>query len=73
MVINGVGAIATGVVLVIIASTKFTEGAWISIVAMVVIYLVMLGIRRHYDHVARELIPAEDRPMLPARKRRAQL
>jgi hypothetical protein len=27
----------------------------------------MLGIRRHYDQVARELVPAEDRPVLPAR------
>ena len=34
---------------------------------MVVIYLVMIAIRRHYDHVASELAPAEERPMLPAR------
>src|SRR5437588_8491983 len=44
MVINGVGAIATGVVLVIIASTKFTEGAWISIVAMALIVALFLRI-----------------------------
>jgi hypothetical protein len=32
-----------------------------------VIYLLMLAIRRHYDHVSRELEPAEDRPVLPSR------
>ena len=47
--------------------TKFLAGAWISIAAMVVIYLVMIAIRRHYDHVASELAPAEETPMLPAR------
>ena len=43
--------------------------AWISIAAMGVIYLVMRGIRRHYDHVARELIPTEEKPVLPSRNR----
>jgi hypothetical protein len=32
-----------------------------------VIYLIMIAIRRHYDHIARELAPSDDRPMLPAR------
>jgi amino acid transporter len=65
--INGVGAGMTGFVLVLVLATKFTHGAWISIAAMAVIYGVMLGIRRHYDTVARELEPTEDRPVLPAR------
>ena len=47
--------VLTGAVLVIVLVTKFTHGAWIAIAAMAVIYLVMLGIRRHYDRVAREL------------------
>jgi hypothetical protein len=34
---------------------------------MAVIYLVMMGIRRHYDQVSQELAPSEDRPVLPAR------
>jgi len=65
--INGFGMVLTGAVLIIVLVTKFLLGAWIAIVAMAVIYLVMLGIRRHYDHVARELAPLEDRPVLPAR------
>jgi amino acid transporter len=65
--INGVGLVMTGTVLVIVVVTKFLAGAWISIVAMAVIYMVMLAIRRHYDHVATELAPADERPVLPAR------
>jgi amino acid transporter len=65
--INGIGAVMTGFVLVLVILTKFLAGAWISIAAMVVIYMVMIAIRRHYDHVASELAPAEERPMLPAR------
>lgn len=66
-IINGFGAMMTGFVLVLVLATKFTHGAWISIAAMAVIYAVMISIRRHYDHVARELTPTEERPVLPAR------
>ncbi len=65
--INGFGMMLTGAVLVVVLVTKFTHGAWIAIAAMAVIYLVMLGIRRHYDTVALELDPADDKPVLPAR------
>jgi amino acid transporter len=65
--INTFGAFLTGTVLVIVLITKFLLGAWIAIAAMLVIYLVMLAIRQHYDRVSRELAPAEGRPMLPAR------
>jgi amino acid transporter len=65
--INGFGAVMTGFVLILVLVTKFTHGAWISIAAMGVIYLVMRGIRRHYDHVARELVPTEEKPVLPSR------
>jgi hypothetical protein len=65
--INGFGMAMTAVVLVIVLITKFLLGAWIAIAAMAVIYALMLSIRRHYDRIARELTPAEDRPVLPAR------
>ncbi|MEV4622778.1 APC family permease [Asanoa sp. NPDC049573] len=65
--INTFGAFLTGTVLVIVLITKFLLGAWIAIAAMLVIYVVMLAIRKHYDRVAAELAPAEGRPMLPAR------
>ena len=65
--INGFGACLTGAVLVVVLITKFLAGAWIAIAAMALIYLLMLGIRRHYDAVARELSPPEERAVLPAR------
>jgi amino acid transporter len=65
--INGFGAAMTGLVLVIVLAAKFTHGAWISIAAMAVIYLIMLAIRRHYTQVARELTPADDQPVRPVR------
>jgi amino acid transporter len=65
--INAFGAVMTGFVLILVLATKFTHGAWISIAAMAAIYMIMVGIRRHYTTVARELAPAEDRPVLPSR------
>jgi amino acid transporter len=49
LLINGVGACATAVVVVIVLLTKFTHGAWISVIAISVLLAVMLLIRRHYD------------------------
>src|SRR4051794_41536599 len=48
-VINTVGLSFTAVVLVIVLITKFFAGAWITIVAMIVFYLIMRGIHRHYE------------------------
>ena len=53
--------------LLIVLITKFLAGAWIAIAAMAVIYLLMLAIRRHYDRVAEELVPPDERGVLPAR------
>src|SRR5918992_1043798 len=62
MVINAVGATATGMVLVIVAVTKFVHGAWIVISAMPVIVLLFLGIHRHYRTVGRILRARRFRP-----------
>jgi amino acid transporter len=59
-VINGVGAVATAVVAVIIASTKFVSGAWVPIVVIPLIVLLFKGIKRHYDTVAHGLATAPD-------------
>ena len=53
--INAFGLTVTALVLVIVLVTKFTHGAWIAIAAMVVLFVVMQGIRRHYDRVGAEL------------------
>jgi amino acid transporter len=54
-VINTVGFVCTGTVLVIVVMTKFLAGAWIAILAMTALFVIMKMIHRHYDTVAREL------------------
>jgi amino acid transporter len=58
-VINTIGFICTGTVLIIVIATKFVAGAWIAILAMSALFVVMKLIRRHYDSVARELAEQE--------------
>ncbi|HEV3473954.1 MAG TPA: APC family permease [Actinomycetota bacterium] len=69
MVINAVGASATGLVLVIVATTKFVHGAWIVIVAMPVIVLLLRGVNRHYSFVRAQLHAGRVRFGDPARNR----
>ena len=67
LLLNGLGAITTGLVLVIVLVTKFTHGAWIVVIAMPVVYTIMNGVRRHYDQVARDLTPLPGGVTLPTR------
>ncbi|MGH7555992.1 MAG: APC family permease, partial [Longimicrobiales bacterium] len=54
-VINGIGAATTGVVAVIIGSTKFVDGAWIAMVGIVVLAVLLWAIYKHYTGVERKL------------------
>ncbi|HCB05672.1 MAG TPA: DNA-binding protein [Nocardioides bacterium] len=65
--INTFGLAMTAVVFVIVLVTKFFAGAWIAILAMVFFFLVMRGIRRHYDNVADELAADEEDKVMPTR------
>ncbi len=58
-VINTIGFIATGTVLLIVLVTKFLAGAWIAIVAMGGLFMLMRAINRHYSRVSQELTPDE--------------
>ncbi|MEV4944762.1 APC family permease [Streptomyces sp. NPDC053755] len=60
--INAFGAFFTGLVLVVVLATKFTHGAWVALLGMVIFYGTMTAIRRHYDSVADEIAAAEERP-----------
>ncbi len=53
--INGVGAATTAVVLSVVASTKFVDGAWIVVLLISILIVVFFVIKRHYDDVARQL------------------
>ncbi|HEY5617902.1 MAG TPA: APC family permease [Vicinamibacterales bacterium] len=54
-VINGFGAIVTGLVLIVVAMTKAHEGAWIILVLIPVHVLFFRVTKRHYDRVALQL------------------
>jgi amino acid transporter len=53
--VNGLGALATGIVLVIVAMTKVLEGAWIIILLIPVLVAVFKATHRHYSTVASQL------------------
>ncbi|MEY2567423.1 MAG: hypothetical protein QOE35_1952 [Actinomycetota bacterium] len=53
--ISGLGAAVTFVVLLVVASTKFTSGAWVPLVVVPLICLLFLAVRRHYDRVSKAI------------------
>lgn len=53
--INGVGAVVTGIVLVIIAVEKFKHGAWIVLIAIPALVLLTKKIHQHYLTIAEQL------------------
>ncbi|HVL32802.1 MAG TPA: APC family permease [Actinomycetota bacterium] len=61
-IINGIGATTTGVVLIVVAVSKFIHGAWIVIVAIPLLVLLMKTINKHYRSVAEQLRMPQDRP-----------
>lgn len=54
LLINGLGASATLIVALVIAGTKFRDGAWMVVVLMPLIILMFVGIHHHYQRVERE-------------------
>ncbi len=65
--INGIGALVTGIVLLVVAVTKAREGAWI-IMLLIPLHVVFFNTtRRHYDGVAEQLSMKGWRPQGPRR------
>jgi hypothetical protein len=65
--LNALGAAVTGVATAVFLLTKFTEGAWVVVIAVPSFILLFTRIRRYYDRVGRELALGE-RPARPAEK-----
>ena len=70
--VNAVGAVLCLLVLLTAATTKFTEGAWVVVLAVPLMILVSLRIRAHYDTVHRALSlhpppPGSTRRIVPGR------
>jgi hypothetical protein len=55
MFINGLGAFATGVTVLVVLVAKFVEGAWITAVMIPLLIFLMLRVKRHYNRVAAEV------------------
>jgi len=53
--VNGVGAFATGLTLIIVIVTKFAEGAWLVLIVLPLLFLIMQAIEWHYREVADEI------------------
>ncbi|MBI2467567.1 MAG: APC family permease [Candidatus Rokubacteria bacterium] len=53
--LNASGAVATGLVMLVIATTKFVHGAWMVILLIPCLIGVFLAVRRHYEAVALQL------------------
>jgi amino acid transporter len=70
-IINGVGAFATLTTLVVVVISKFTSGAWISILLIPLILFVFLRISDHYQQVRKQLslkgLPPSLKPVQPTR------
>jgi amino acid transporter len=54
MLINGVGALATGLTTCVVIVAKFTEGAWITVLAIPALILLMSTIHKHYQMIRHE-------------------
>jgi amino acid transporter len=52
LVVNGVGALTTGLVTLVIAATKFTHGAWIVVLVIPILVWSFMAMQRHYTEVA---------------------
>jgi hypothetical protein len=55
MFINGLGAFATGITVMVIVVAKFAEGAWVVVLLLPLLLLFMSHIRRHYERVGKEV------------------
>jgi amino acid transporter len=55
MIVNGLGAVATGITLLVVVVAKFTSGAWVSVLLIAGMMSAMMWVRRHYAEVAEEV------------------
>jgi amino acid transporter len=55
MIVNGMGAVATGITLLVVVVAKLTSGAWVSVLLIAGMMSAMMWVRRHYAEVAEEV------------------
>jgi len=55
MLINGIGALATGITAIVIVVAKFAAGAWVVVLLLPALLVFMGKVRRHYERVEQEV------------------
>jgi len=65
MIVSGLGALTTAAVTIILMVTRFMDGAWILVVALVLILGVMAKIKSHYEYLSKELSVGPDDKVQP--------
>jgi amino acid transporter len=66
MIINGIGAVATGLTVLVVIVAKFSEGAWITVIAIPLLLALMFGVNRHYRKLWQEI--ASNTPLSMAKE-----
>ena len=66
--INGLGAAVTAVVLVVIAGTKFLEGAWAVMLLIPILVVILTSIKKHYTDVSDQLSLTDAEPPVALRR-----
>jgi amino acid transporter len=56
MLVNGTGALATGITTVIVLASKFMSGAWVTALLVPTLILIMYSVKRHYRRVETEMV-----------------
>ncbi len=64
-ILNGLGSLCTGIVVIVITMTKFIYGAWIILLFIPLMVCLFKRIRRHYDSVAKQLHFPEEAYHIP--------
>jgi amino acid transporter len=59
--VNGLGAVATGITLVVVVVSKFGEGAWLTVVVVPILVFTFSRINRHYKNVGKDV--SDDEPL----------
>jgi amino acid transporter len=68
IIVNGLGALATGVTVVVVLVAKFVQGAWVTMLLIPVLLVAMATVRRHYHRVfleTRSVAPLELSDLTP--------
>lgn len=70
MVINAIGALLTGLVVLVVGMAKFALGAWIVMVLIPILVFLFYQIHRHYERVTEQLdlAPTDSQTIAPLRQ-----